>query len=98
MSYNSILRQDIQKIDWTDIDILWDDFATTTKMAMRPGNLKKKAAYYISATNLNYLDRRTVRELSNKKRKLRRSFRKIERARSHALAKQINWYLNFINK
>lgn len=97
--YNeNVISQSTTDFDWTDIDILWDEFTTTTKMAMKPGNLKKKAAFYLGANNLRYLDRKTIRELSSKKRKIRKSSRKKDRARSHALTNQINWYLNFFKK
>lgn len=95
MSYSAVLRQDIQAIDWTDIDVLLDDFTNITKTKMQSGKLKKQAALYLGFTHLDYLDRKSVKKLSGKKKKLRRSIRKTERAKSHALVKQINWYLEF---
>jgi len=97
MSKENALRQSTREIDWIDLDVLWEDFAGTRSMKMKPGNLKQKAAHCMNISNVDYLDKKTSRKLWCKKRKLRRSFRKHERSRSHLLVRHINWYLNFVN-
>jgi hypothetical protein len=93
MYRENTLCQSIYENDWIDFDILWGDFTTTE--IMKAGNLKRQAAFYLGTNNLRYLDRKTIRELVAKKRKLRRHSRKLERSKEHDLIRQVNWYLNY---
>lgn len=87
------LDQSTKEIDWTEFDALWDDFVAIKIAAMRPGNLTRQAKLYLGIENIRVLDRKTNRELVAKRKKIRKSSRKSQRARTHALTKEINWFL-----
>lgn len=87
------LNQSTKEIDWTDFDTLWDDFVEVSIVSTRSGRLKRQAKLYLGIENVRFIDRKTNRELVAKKRKLRKSSIKSQRAKTHALTKQINWFM-----
>lgn len=92
--YNeNILFQSNKDIDWTECDALWDDFVAIKIAAMRTGNLTRQAKLYLGIEKIQISDRRTNREIVAKRKKIRKSSRKSQRARTHLLKDQINWFL-----
>jgi hypothetical protein len=93
MHNQSKLDQSIEEIDWTEFDPLWEDFVAIKIAAMRPGNLTRQAKLYMGIENIRVMDRKTNRVLVAKRKKIRKSSRKSQRAKTHALTKEINWFL-----
>lgn len=94
----NIFSQSQREIDWTDFDALWEDFAAIRIAAMRPGNLTRQAKLCLGIDKMRVVDRKTEREIVAKRRKLRKSSRKSQRAKTHVLKDQINWFLESSKK
>lgn len=85
-------------LDWSDCDILWEDF-TYSSENLRSTNVKKKAITYIGVQKFRKgISRKLLRQFVAKTRKIRNSAKKAERAKDHEITKQVNWYLNFCKK
>lgn len=93
MYKENVFSQSATDIDWTDFDALWEDFAAIRIAAMRPGNLTRQAKLCLGVDKMSFIDRKTNREIVAKRRKLRKSSRKSQRAKTHVLKDQINWFL-----
>lgn len=98
MYKENVMRQSSADIDWTDFDVLWEDFAATKIAAMRPGNLTRQARLYLGVDEVCFVNRKINREIVAKRRKLRKSSRKSQRSRAHMLTRQINWFLESSRK
>jgi hypothetical protein len=86
-------------LDWSNCDILWEDFTQRIDTDLDSNIIKKKAVSYIGVQKFrNGLSRKLLRQFTAKTRKIRTSIKKAERAKDHEITRQAQWYLNFHKK
>jgi hypothetical protein len=96
MTYEVDTHQSTQEINWAEFDALWEDYAQTVKIMPPRGNLKKKAMGYIDRRELSRgLNKRLLRKIVVKSKKIKKSSKKDTRRHDSQLTDRVNWYIHF---